>query len=546
MEQALNYAKGVLDGSVPACIYVRQAAQRFFADLENYDYREGEALKALRFVQAQKHTKGEWKGKNLILEPWQVFIVANLFGIYREDGRRKYTRAYLEMPKKQGKSPLAAAIGNYFLVDPMDGSPEVYSAATKLDQAAIVWQYAADMFGGLSSEYGIDSSIANSFNNRRIVYNGGIFKPVAYDERDKNDGLSVSCAIIDEYHAHPSDRIYNVLADGMAARKSPLLLAITTAGHNRDSACYKHREHCVKVLAGQLKDEDLFSLIYTIDEGDEWDSEDTWKKANPNYGVSVKPDYIKSKISEARESGGKKDSFMIKHLNFWTDSYSVWVSSGDLAACSTGFIPDEGALCYAGLDLAITNDFSAMALNFPDGDTHKVVYRYYMTEKKLREYQGQIGDNLREWARQGFITITGTSISDYSYIENDLREISKRYTLVSVGYDPYNAKQFAAKMEIEGFNMREFSQAIGSISFPTKHLERIILDKKFEFDGNPVTTWMFSNVAIYTDANLNIKVIKSKEANKKVDGVIATIMAVGEAIDESNKEEAWFWTPQEL
>ena len=151
MEQALNYAHGVLDGSVPACIYVRQAAQRFLSDLANYDYRKGEALKALRFVQAQKHTKGEWKGKNLILEPWQVFIVANLFGIYREDGRRKYTRAYLEMPKKQGKSPLAAAIGNYFLVDPMDGSPEVYSAATKLDQAAIVWQYAADMFGGLSS-----------------------------------------------------------------------------------------------------------------------------------------------------------------------------------------------------------------------------------------------------------------------------------------------------------------------------------------------------------------------------------------------------------
>lgn len=546
MEQALNYAHGVLDGTIPACVYVRQAAERFLKDTENYDYREGEALKALRFIQAQKHTKGEWKGKNLILEPWQVFIVANLFGIYREDGRRKYTRAYLEMPKKQGKSPLAAAIGNYFLVDPTDGSPEVYSAATKLDQAAIVWQYAADMFGGLSSEYGIESSIANSFNNRRIVYNGGIFKPVAYDERDKNDGLSVSCAIIDEYHAHPSDRIYNVLADGMAARKSPLLLAITTAGHDRDSACYKHREHCVKVLAGQLKDEDLFALIYTIDEGDEWDSEATWKKANPNYGVSVKPDYIKSKISEARESGGKKDSFLIKHLNYWTDSYSIWVSSGDLAACNTGFKPEEGATCYAGLDLAITNDFSAMALNFPEGDRHRVIYRYYMTEKKLREYQGQIGDNLREWAKQGFITITGTSISDYSYIENDLRDIAKNYNLVSVGFDPYNAKQFAAKMEVEGFNMREFSQAIGSISFPTKHLERVILDKKFEFDGNPVTTWMFSNVQIYTDANLNIKVIKSKEANKKVDGVIATVMAIGEAIDESNKEEEWFFTPQLL
>ena len=548
MEQAVNYANGVLSGKIDACKYVKQAAQRFLNDVNGTEfvYNEKAAMRALRFVELQKHSKGEWKGRRLILEDWQRFIIANLFGVYRHDGRRKYTRAYLEMPKKQGKSPLAAAIGNYMLLDELDGSPEVYSAATKLDQAAIVWQYAADMFKDFKDEADIDISISSSFNNKRIVYNGGVFRPIAYDERDKNDGLSVSCAIIDEYHAHPSDRIYNVLADGMAARHSPLLLAITTAGHNRDSACYKHREYCEKVLSGALRDDDLFALIYTIDEGDPWDEEKTHRKANPNYGVSVKPDYIKSKIAEARESGVKKDSFMIKHLNVWTDSYQTWVSSTDIDRVNCGFEPEYGAVCYAGLDLASSGDFTALALNFFKDGVHRVKFFYYLPEEKVRQWPGGIGEQVRDWIRDGFITMTPGKTTDYEYIERDLLKISENYTVHSIGFDPYNAKQFAAKMEVHGMNMRDFGQGITVISHPTKMTEELILSDKIIMDGNPVTSWMFSNVVIYTDANLNIKVIKSKDPNKKVDGVIACIMSVGEAIDEDNKEKDEWWEPQVL
>ncbi len=325
-----------------------------------------------------------------------------------------------------------------------------------------------------------------------------------------------------------------------------LLLAITTAGHNRDSACYKHREYCEKVLSGVLKDDDLFALIYTIDEGDAWDDEKTHRKANPNYGVSVKPDYIKSKIAEARESGVKKDSFMIKHLNVWTDSYQTWISSTDIERVNQGFEPTKGDSCYVGLDLASSGDFTALALNFLKDGVHRIKFYYYLPEEKVRQWSGGIGEQIRDWVRQGFITMTQGKTTDYEYIERDLLKISEDFNIVSVGFDPYNAKQFAAKMEVHGLNMRDFGQNITNISHPTKMTEELILSDKVIMDGNPVTSWMFSNVVIYTDANLNIKVIKSKDPNKKVDGVVAMIMSIGEGIDENNKVEDWFWNPVSL
>lgn len=541
---ALDYADSVLNGTIPACQLVKKSCERFKRDLlrDDLTYDLKAANYAINFIQLQKHTKGEWRGRPLLLEPWQKFIVGNLFGFYRPDGRRKYTRAYLEMPKKQGKSPLAAAIGNLMLADEADGAPEVYSIATKLDQAAIVWGYAADMFKGLSEEYELSADVTYSFNNKRIVYNGGVFKPIAYDEKDTNDGYMVSCGIIDEYHAHPSGKGYDILARGVAARRSPLILAITTAGHNRDSACYSHREFCVNVLNGVFDDDDLFVQIYTIDEGDAWDEESTWIKANPNYGISVKPEYIKAQIAEARESGVKRDSFLIKHLNVWTDSYQVWVSSNDVAKCNTGFIPDEGETCYAGLDLASSGDFSALSFDFEKGGKHRIVTKYYLPEAKAREWAGEIGQRVREWGRLGFITITAGNTTDYEFIEKDLKKYCELYNVETVAYDPWNAKQFASKMNDDGINMKSFAQSITNISHPTKRTEEFILSGNFEYDGNPVTAWMFSNVNIYTDANLNIKAIKSKDPNKKIDGVISIIMAIGEAIDEENKKD-WFFEP---
>jgi phage terminase large subunit-like protein len=542
--QEHKYAVDVLNGTIPACLYVKQACQRYMNDLKRSDitFNAREAAKAITFVEAQKHTKGEWKGRNFKIEPWQKFIIANLFGFIRTDGRRKYTRAYLEMPKKQGKSPLSAAIGNYMLYDVNDGSPEVYSAATKLDQAAIVWQYAADMFNGLSMDYDLDSQVSSSFNNKRIVYNGGVFRPVAYDERDKNDGLSVSCAIIDEYHAHPSDRIYNVLADGMAARRSPLLLAITTAGHDRESACYKHRDYCTKVLNGNFIDDDLFVLIYTIDEGDEWDEEATWKKANPNFGISVKPDYIQSKISEARESGIKRDSFLIKHLNVWTDSYETWIASSIYKSRFKEFDIPDGTQCYGGLDLASTGDFTALSFDFLMDGKHYIKSFYYLPEDAIRQWPGQMGQQIRQWVRDGWIIQTPGNTTDYDFVELQIKQFAEKYEIVSIGYDPSNSKQFAAKLFADGVNMRQFSQGIMNMNKPTKTVDELIRGGNYFHDNNPCTEWQFGNVALYRDANDNHKVIKGKDPNKKVDGVVSIIMAVGEAIDEDNKKE-WFFMP---
>ena len=544
LNQVYQYSKDVLSGKIDSCELVKRTCQRFESDLKRKDlyFDEEKAAKVIAFIQMQEHTKGKWKGKPLILEPWQKFIVANLFGFYK-NGRRKYTRAYLEMPKKQGKSPLAAAIGNYMLIADNENAAEVYSAATKLDQAAIVFGYAKSMIEGLEDKLGYGIKTADSFNNRRIIFGDNIFRPIAYDERDKNDGLGPSCAIIDEYHAHPSDRIYSVLADGFAARENPLLLAITTAGHDRESACYKHREFCLGVLNGTLQDDNLFAMVFTIDEGDDWTKESTHKKANPNYGVSVNPEYIKSKLAEAKESGMKRDTFLIKHLNVWTDSYTTWISNADYEKCKSDFEPKENEVCYGGLDLASTGDFTALNFDFEKEGIHRMKSFYYLPETKIRQWGGQLGDQIRQWVRDGWIIQTQGDTTDYDYVEKQIKMFASKYQITSIGYDPANSKQFASKMFADGVNMRPFSQGIMNMNKPTKMLDELIRGGKYEHDGNPVTKWQFSNVNLYRDANDNHKVIKGKDPNKKVDGVVAIIMSVGEAIDEENKKD-WFFMPE--
>jgi phage terminase large subunit-like protein len=541
---ALDYANDVLTGNIPACEFVKQSCQRFKNDLEREDltYNHDTVSHALGFIQLQRHTKGEWIGKHFLLQPWQKFIVANLFGFYRKDGRRKYTRAYLEMPKKNGKSPLAAAIGNYMLSNTKDGAPEVYSIATKLDQASIVWKYAADMMGGVSKEYGLETEITYSFNGKRIIYNGGVFKPIAYDETDKNDGLAVSCGIIDEFHAHRSDRGYDILSRGVAARANPLILAVTTAGHDRESACYKHRDYCTKVLNGNFIDDNLFVQIYTIDEGDQWDAESTRRKANPNYGVSVKPEYLESQIPEARESGIKRDSFLIKHLNVWTDSYETWIASSVYKSRFKEFEIPEGTQCYGGLDLASTGDFTALSFDFVIDEKHYIKSFYYLPEDAIRQWPGQMGQQIRQWVRDGWIVQTPGNTTDYEFVELEIKRFAEKYDIVSIGYDAANSKQFAAKMFYDGINMRQFGQDKFTMNKPTKMVDELIRSGNYFHDNNPCTEWQFGNVALYRDANDNHKVIKGKDPNKKVDGVISIIMAVGEAIDEENKKD-WFFIP---
>lgn len=543
----IQYAKDVVSGKIPACEYVKQACNRFFEDLKRKDieFRQEEADRVISVISMFRHTKGaKWVGKHFIPEPWQAFIIANIFGFYRENGKRRYTKSYLEMPKKNGKSPLAAAIAAFMFID-SKGNPEVYSIATELPQATISWDYAATMLETLDAENNgeLGISVKRGQTNRRILINNGrngVFSPLSFGDNERHDGKSPVCGIVDEYHAHKNNRGYAILADGVGAQIDPHIMAITTAGFDRQSACYKMREHCTKILSGQIIDDATFTLIYTTDKGDDWTSPITWAKVNPNYGISVSYESFADDIPKALEDGASEVSFRTKKLNEWMDSYTTWIPDSTWMKCKTDFVPESGAVCWAGLDLARTGDFSALTFNFHHEGKPRVITKYFMPEDILKEWAGEIGANLRQWAREGWITATPGNATDYAYIEKEILKAANEWKLVSVGYDPANATDLATRLfNAHEINMRPFSQAIMQISLPTKRMAELITAGTFEHDGNPVTRWMMGNVQIYADANDNIKIVKSVKGqynkSKKVDGPVSIVMSVGEAIDENNQ-----------
>jgi phage terminase large subunit-like protein len=546
------YAESVLSGEIPACKFVKQACKRFFKDLENpaFEFKAGCVESVLIYFSSIKHSKGKWKGNPFIPEPWQEFILANIFGFYHKGGNRRFTKSYLEMPKKNGKSPFAAAVAGYFLVYDGEETPEVYSIATELPQASISWEYAANMLEVLDESEGIGISVKRGENNRRILIDegrNGIFSPLSFGDNERHDGKSVSFGLVDEYHAHKSSRGYGILADGIGARDNPHIMVITTAGFNRVSACYEMREHCQKILTGELVDDSQFSIIYTIDEGDDWTSEETWMKANPNFEISVSKKSFEDSLVLAKENPSEAQAFKTKKLNMWLDSLTTWLPDDLIELGNVGFVPTDGDSCTIGFDLGVTDDFACLCFDFEKDGIHNFVNKYYCPAEKLRNWRGTIGVNLRKWASDGWITVTERDTTDEELIHKDIMEFNSKYHIISMGYDPYNTKRYGETLrEKHDINAREFAQDIRNISFPTKALAKLIKEKKFRYDGNPVTRWMFGNAQVYTDANLNIKILKSIKGqgnkDKKVDGVIAMIMAYGEAIDE-NKEDNWWFEP---
>ena len=539
---ATIYANDVISGKIPACKFVKEACNRYLNDLKNFDFDLEEAEGAVNFMQQFKHTKGDLAGEFFHLEPWEVFIIYNIFG-FKVNGKRRFRRAYVEIPRKNGKTFLGAAVALYCFMADGEAGAEVYTAATKLDQAAICFEQGYNMLEPFNTMHGFEMVMNNSFNNRRVVWDKNLFKPLSKEHKTL-DGLNPHCAIIDEYHAHPSDELYNVIVNGMGARRNPLLFTITTAGFDRTSACYAHREYCQGVLSEKYVDESLFAIIYTIDEDDDWTQEETWIKANPNWGVSVNPDFVRQQVKEAKESPSKKHEFVTKLLNCWVDSYHSWILQDVVEACKSDFVPDVRATCYGGLDLAKVHDFSSLHLDFPIGNKHHTIAKYYLSSERIRNWGGFMGKQIRQWVQDGWITVTEGEGTDYAYIEKDIIELKDKYNLISIGYD----KMFADDLAMRLFNnhdvqMRGFGQGIMNMTLPTSRLEEMIIKKQWTYDGNPVTLWMFGNAEAYRDANLNVKIIKSKDPNKNVDGVIANIMAIGEAIDENNKEVSQWFQP---
>lgn len=550
VEKAHGYAKDVAEGRILACEFVRAACQRQLDDLDRlpglgYLFDESAANRVCAFVSCLPHIKGEWaKGNRKIeLEPWQCFILCTVFGWKRADGTRRFRTVYTEVARKNAKSTLSSGVGLYMLC--ADGEPgaEVYSAATTRDQAKIVWEDAKRMvdktadlkaFGVRTHAHAITGPKASTF------------KPMS-SEAGTADGLNIHCAIVDELHAHPKRDLWEVIETATGARSQPLIWAITTAGSNRAGICYEQRDYVTKILKGVHRDETYFGIIYTLDskdgEQDDWADEANWIKANPNYGISVKPDDLQRKAAKALQQTSAQPGFLTKHLNIWVNADQAWMDMRRWERCGDPDLKIEdfhGQPCWLGCDLASKTDIAALGALFEkDYETEaglvrkRVLFRWCWAPEEAIE--GARNSQYPGWAREGRLIETDGATTDFEAIGNKIRELAKSYDVRGIGFDPWQALKLMQELQAEGLPVVELRTTTGNMSEPMKTLETDVLNGKIVHEACPMAAWQVSNVVAHVDHNDNVMPRKERPENK-IDLPVAWMSAYAMFLREQGVE----------
>lgn len=482
-----------------------------------------------------RHHKGEWAGRPLLLEAWQKRVIRAAFGWMRADGTRRFRIVYVEVPRKNGKSELAAALGLYLLVADREPGAEVYSSATKKDQAKIVHDTATAMVRA-SGE--LRRFVKIQRNNLSCARLSSKFEPLGADSQTL-DGLNPHGNIVDELHAHRDRGVWDVMDTAMGARRQPLTIAITTAGmFEPESIGWLQHEHATKVLEGVLADDAFFAFVACADDADDWMEPGTWAKANPNFGVSVKPAYLAEQAQKALDQPSFTNTFLRLHLNRWTQQQDRWLSVEAWNACDVDLAPArmrareaslEGASCFGGLDLSTKIDITAAVLFFPA--TGEVVCRFWCPEEAISARAKKDRVPYDAWVRDGWMIATPGNVIDYDMIRAEMVALSKRFDMRQLAFDPWNATQLATQLSGDGLVMVETRQGFKSLSEPSKDLEVRILKGELLHGGHPVLRWMVSNVAKIEDVNGNIRPMKSGET-ARIDGVVGLVMALSRAIVE--------------
>ena len=524
-----KYINDVLSGRRICGKLERLAVERHLADLENADklkirFDEVAAMRCISFFSILKHSKGEFSGKRFELEPWQMFIVWVLFGWKRLDGSRRFRYAYVEVARKNGKTTFAAALSLYMMVLDGEDGAEIYTAATKRDQAKICWTEARNMVGKSPA---LSNKIARFQSALTMESTLSKMEPLAADS-DKLDGLNPHFAVVDEYHAHKTDMLYNVLKSATGARRQPMIFTITTAGFDKTSPCFLMRRTYIDVLLGIKKQENTFVMIYSADEGDDWKDPKTWAKSNPNMGISISAEYLEEEFKSALNRGGSEEvNFKTKNLNQWVDAPTVWIQDEKVRKCSNGTTDADlvGQTCYAGLDLASHVDINALALYFPELKAIKLYY--WIPEAKMEENADRV--DYKTWAAEGRIFVTEGNVIDIDAQVEKITEIIRGVNCRNIAFDPAKAYHGTVQgLQKAGLNniLDEFNQSIKTMSEPTRELQRLVESAEVDLMDDPVLRWMFRNAVAVTDANDNIKLHKAKSMNK-IDGLIAIINAIG-------------------
>lgn len=532
-----QYAADVVSGKRIAGAYTIAAAKRHLDDLEHghergitFDHYAAEIV--IRFFEnVLKHSKGKWAGDPIQLEAWEQFIIASIFGWVKDDGTRRFRSAYIEVARKNGKTLLASGIGLFMTLLDNEGGAEVYSAATTRDQARLSHGEAVRMV----KQSPILKRELRLFKDN-INHEGTFskFEPLSSDYNSL-DGLNIHLAICDEVHAWKSRDLYDILRTAMGSRRQPLILTITTAGYDRQSLCYQLHEYSKKILDGVLLDDSHFGIIYAMDEGDQWEDEQVWYKANPNLGVSKSINDLRLQATQAAAMPAALNSFLRLHLDVWTQAEDRWILPDVWRASGSAIDLDKlaGRKCYAGLDLSTTTDISAFVLAFPPLDRvngrYDILAHFFIPEDNIEKRVRIDRVPYDVWIRHGYIKATPGNVIDYAFIMAEMEAAADIYDLQEIAFDRWGATAISTEAMERGLNMVQFGQGYASMSGPMKEVEKLILSQKLNHGNNPVLTWMADNTAVAMDPAGNVKPDKGK-SRERIDGIVAMIMAMARAI----------------
>lgn len=528
-----RYARDVVEGRIVACKWARLACQRHLDDLATGHERglwwDADAAEHVcAFFGLLRHSKGRWGDQPFTLSDWQAFIAGSLFGWKRHDGLRRFRQAFLEFARKNGKTTFAAALGLYLLVCDGEAGAEIYSAATKRDQAKLVFE---DAKAFVAKSKGLASVIQRWKYRLEVADTRSKFEPLGADA-DSLDGLNPFVAICDEIHAWKSRDLWEVLLTGMGAREQPLVLVITTAGDFSDSIYNELHNDVEQILDGVVQDDEIFGFIATLDPEDEWTDESVWVKANPNLGVSLRVDELRSVIAKAKRTPSSQNKTKRLRLNVRTAALDSWLRLDLWDRCNERFDEREllGRPCYAGLDLANTSDLAALALAFPWGlsrgeQTYRFKWFFWCPEECEDAASEKLRRKLFPWVQAGWVQYTQGNQIDLGTIQDQVFQCAKDYDLKEVVYDPWNAGAPSQAIEQAGIRIAKFPQAPTQYNEPSRYFEKSLADQRIQHNGNPVMRWMASNCVARTNG-AGYLMPDRKKSRDKIDGVPATIMAI--------------------
>ena len=526
MKGYYRYINGVLGGSIIAGKNIRLMCQRFLDMKERDDiyFDEDCVDEAILFISNIKHFLGKSAGKPFILEPWQEFVLACILGLkWRDNDYRVCTQTYIQIARKAGKDAFMAALALYMMVVDGEASPEIACLANSRDQARILFDYVTNFSKSLDPK---GSAIKSYRNFVKMPSNNGMVKVFSADA-SVLDGLNVSMGVIDEYHEAKDRKLYDVIRSSMGMREQPLMVVITTAGFNLESPCYDMYKLSIEVLNKVKDDDSFFPFIFQLDEDDDIDDEDNWVKCQPNLDVTVTRDFMRGELLKMKNDSTAEVGVKTKTLNMWCTSSMVWIKPEDVVSNMRDLKLDDyvGYTGVIGVDLGAVNDLTAITLMIPLPEK-KIFFNWsFLPEDSYKSHP--LKELFTKFIQEGSLILTAGNVTDYDFVANKIREINEIIPVTDIFYDKWNSTQFSITMTEMGFNMVEFSQAIGNYNAATKEFERLLLTSEVEIQKSSNFLWQMTCVSIKVDHNGNQKPQKTQWKTQKIDNVISSTTALG-------------------